>query len=189
MVSWLFYFKDIQNMKLDKSQALLLSKLLFNYRFNFRDEVDHLTEIQGLQAQLDAFLTGCSVDDDDECDDDDDECDDDDEDPEDDDDDEGEENVPPPQASQRVSAVALHDMAPPLQISTGELEFECDDEDNVDVLVNGYAEVHNATFVRRKSDTFEAWADGHWHSWNLVKVPKLWKKSFAVDIVYKVEAP
>lgn len=169
-------------MKLDKSQALLLSKIVFNHVHVYPDL--YTTDIENLLKALNQFLIddGSSVVNDDE-----DEDDQDNDDEEDDDEDEDEVDAEP-ESAHTVSASDLHDLSPALQVSEGELEFECNDENgSVDVLVNGYPEVFDTCYVLRKEKSLDVWTKGRWHSWPTVKVPKSWKKKFQVDIVYEVD--
>lgn len=160
-------------MKLNKTQALLLSKILFNYKHSYHELPPDLADgLDGILGGLDSFLTGVDATAEDQ---------DDDDDFDDDDDDDDE---PEPVATAQVEAINLHDFAPPLQVSTGELDFELDDG-TLDVLVNGYAEVGEVTYVVRNSDSLKVWENGCWHSWQVTKTPKIWKK-LKNDVVYKV---
>lgn len=171
-------------MKLDKSQALLLSKIVFNHVHVYPDL--YTTDIENLLKALNQFLIddGSSVVSDDDDEEDEDNHDDD----EDDDDDEEDEEEDEPESAHAISASDLHDLSPALQIGTGELEFECNDENgSVDVLVNGYPEVYDIGYVRRKEASIDVWSTGKWHSWPAIKVPKSWKKKLQVDVVYEVD--
>lgn len=162
-------------MQLNKTQALLLSKILFNYKHSYHElPPDILGGLDDVLSGLDAFLTGVKEE----------EKEDDHDDEEYDDDDEEDDDEPEPQPGGEVKAIDLHDFAPSLQVSTGELEFECD-EDTLDVLVNGYAEVSEVAYVVRSSDSLKVWENGCWHTWQVVKTPKIWKK-LKSDVVYKV---
>ena len=165
-------------MQLNKTQALFLSKILFNYKHTFLDTPPDIKgELEELLLKLESFLTGeefsgeYTAEDEEE---------------DEEDDDEEDDGEPEPQTSEEVKASDLHDLSPALQISTGELEFECDDE-VVDVLINGYAEVADVSYVVRKNDSLKVWENGCWHTWQVVKTPKAWKK-LKNDVVYKVVA-
>lgn len=165
-------------MQLNKTQALFLSKILFHYKLHLVDLAPHLEEdIDVLLHGLETFLTGAPPtggDADEDYDDEDDDEDDDDEDA----------AELEPLAIDEVKATDLHDLEPSLKVSTGELEFEFADE--TDVLVNGYAEVHNIKYVCRKTDSLQAWENGSgWHAWQVAKTPKSWKR-LKLDVVYRV---
>lgn len=189
-------------MRLSKSDALLLSKVLFYYgrMIHYEKAEDNQPDgFDDLLLRLEEFLTGneviekgeghsaatvTSLEDDDENDDDD----------EDGDEDEDEEEVPT--SSDKVSPSQLHELAV-VEVEAGNktisLEFEevddPDDGSTVDVLTGDGLAIEDVQLVRRTGKVIELWADdGGWHGvFEAKKLPKAWKTLFKDGVVYEVE--
>lgn len=181
-------------MQLSKSDALLLSKVLFHYEKLTRYDGDASDEFDGIYDIVDRmseFLTGEPVEsfgegsskdssdpsgDDDAS----------------DDDDDGEEM---PAAEQKISASELHEL-PTLEVEVADkvvgLEFEEVDSDGdsvVDLLL-GDGVIEDVTLLRRNGKVIEIWADVHdeiWHeSFEAKKLSKAWKVALKDGVVYEV---
>lgn len=185
-------------MQLSKSDALLLSKVLFHYEKLTRYDGDISGEFEGffdIVDRLSEFLTGVPVEppvnvliassdpdnsnegdslDDDE---------------EDDDED-------MPVAEQKILAAELHEL-PSLEVEMSNmvvsLEFEevdSDGESAVDLLL-GDGVIENVNLLRRNGKVLEVWADDSsdeiWHeSFEVKKLSKAWKLALKDGVVYEV---
>jgi hypothetical protein len=182
-------------MQLSKSDALLLSKVLFHYEKLTRYDGDISGEFEGLFDIIDRlseFLTGLPAETpvsaspppgehDDSND-------------EDNADDGEDEDVPV--AEQKILAAELHDL-PSLEVEMSNmvvsLEFEevdSDGESAVDLLL-GDGVVENVNLLRRNGKVLEIWADDSsddlWHeSFEVKKLSKAWKLALKDGVVYEV---
>ena len=187
-------------MNLTRSEALFLSKILFHYEklTHYDKEEEHIFEqILDLSDRLEEYLTGVSplsVEDKDEGssiqvkteeDLDDDEVDDDDDD---DDDETPSSSVPIPSApTDSVGAGKLHELDP-LESQSGSVEFEENDEETVDILVNMSPVIDGVSILKRTGKTLEAWSEenGTYLTLDFPKIPKPWKSILKDGVVYDV---
>jgi len=183
-------------MNLSRSEALFLSNILFHYekmtRYDKDDEYN-LQQVLGLSDKIEQFLTGESslvvqdksegsshpVDE---------SHDDLDEDEDDDDETDISAIVPVPSApTETVSGGKLHDLTP-LDSQTGSVEFEENDEETVDILVNMNPVIEGVSILKRTEKTLEAWSEdnGTYLSIQFPKVPKTWKTLLKDGVSYDV---
>jgi hypothetical protein len=182
-------------MKLDKSDAFLIHSVIFAYSnsdVTFSEEdAAHLEELQSrlrdfvLQESEHDDCGECSHDEEDEQDEQD-EYDDDDDDDEEEDLDEEEVEEPielyvTPKVASDLSQVKVE--AP--DGSTVSLEFEdVGEPDVVDVLIDDGAVIIDGVIKVTVSKDCIAVHDGdQWHPFKVSKVPKMWKKTFPVDMI------
>lgn len=183
-------------MLLNKSDALLLCKVLFHYekltRYE-RDSVEDEDDLLELMDRIEDFLTDgeASLGSDEHVDvggdvnsvlpss-------------EEEEDDDDEEVVTPPEANDKISASVLHDL-PVVEVDANDkilsLEFE-DVEGGVDILLEDVA-IEDISLLRRTGKTLEIWAENDnedfWHEiFDIKKLPKVWKLTLKDGVVYEV---
>lgn len=187
-------------MRLNKSDALLLSKVLFYYeRLTSAEKTEgrYLDGFDDLLLRLENFLISndfserseghsgenSSIDLDDEGD----------ESPDDEDDDEEEDEVPSP--DEKIAPSQLHELTVvevEVDDKTVSLEFEeveeSTEESYVDVLIGDGEVIEYVQLIRRTGKVLELWADnGGWHGvFEAKKLPKAWKNLFKDGVVYEV---
>lgn len=186
-------------MKLDKSDAFLIHSVIFAYAnsdVTFSEEdAAHLEELQSrlrdfvLQESEQDECVECSHDEDDEEENEeyDQEEDYDDEDDSDEDEDEDSESDEPielyvtPKVASDLSKVKV--VAP--DGSTVSLEFEdVDESDVVDVLIDdGAVIIDGVDKVTVGKDWISVHDGDQWHPFKVSKMPKMWKKTFPVDMI------
>jgi hypothetical protein len=166
-------------MNLSKSQALLLSKILFNHAHVYPDmfNQDCLDLLQALNRFLvDDGSLNKSMDED--------------EDEDDEDDTEEDEEVEPPEAEDTVTCDELHEL-PTVASAEGELEFESPEEDALDLLVAGAVVHEGVEFLKREDKTLEVWvSDGDVLSlrqYTVKRFPKAWTKLLKTGVVYGLD--
>jgi hypothetical protein len=183
-------------MNLSRSEALFLSKILFHYeKMTYHDKEDeHIFEqLLEISDRIEEFLTGvapapleikgegssCTHDE---------SLDDEDEEGDDDEDETPSANVPIPSApTDSVSAGKLHDLDP-LESQSGSVEFEENDEETVDILVNMSPVIDGVSILKRTGKTLEAWSEenGTYLTLDFPKIPKPWKSILKDGVVYDV---
>jgi len=160
-------------MLLNRTEALLLSKILFHYEKSFRYDPASSNELGGLfelADKLEEFLTdekpaSANVD---KAGDIETEADD----------------IPDPQ--EKVSSVSLHDLSP-IDAASGSFEFEEVESGEVDALLNGEIVCECVTLIKRSGKTLELWSeDGDGCLLELKKLTKLWKATLKDGLVYEV---
>lgn len=182
-------------MNLSRSDALFLSKILFHYEkiTHYDKEDEHILEqIQDLSDRIEEFLTGVVADFEAKEGSSSSEVDSEDEDDEDEDEDDEDEpvasSVPIPSApTDSVSAGKLHDLDP-LESQSGSVEFEENDEETVDILVNMSPLIDGVSILKRTGKVIEAWSEenGTYLTLEFPKVPKPWKSLLKDGVVYDV---
>jgi hypothetical protein len=203
-------------MKLSKHDALALAKVLHAHGVGGPlaginvEKTEHQETLEYLAERLDEFLLSGAECDEDCCEGDEDEEAEDDageeeEDPGEEDEEDDEESGEGDESSEEddeeeldpdcwVSAGDLHDLKA-VKTTAGSLEFEApedadsDDEDTVDVLVDGYHEC-TVTHVRRKGKKLEVRRadNGEWVTFNVTKYPSGWAKVLPLNELAEVEA-
>jgi hypothetical protein len=171
-------------MNLSKSQALLLSKILFSHAHVYPDmfNQDCLDLLHALNRFLvdDGSLNKSMVDEDDD-------EDEDDEDGTDEDDDEG---VEPPEVEDTVTYDELHEL-PAVTSAEGELEFESPEEDALDLLLAGAVVHEGVEFLKREDKTLEVWVNEgdalSLHQYTVKRFPKAWTKLLKTGVVYGLD--
>ena len=188
-------------MNLTRSEALFLSKILFHYEklTHYDKEEEHIFEqLFDLSDRLEEYLTGevsshvydkeegssSQTDESEE----DDDLEEDEDDEEDDEEELSASSAPIPSApTDSVSAGKLHDLNP-LESQSGSVEFEENDEESVDILVNMSPLIDGVSILKRSGKTLEAWSEenGTYLTLEFPKVPKPWKTLLKDGVVYDV---
>jgi len=174
-------------MKLDKSQALLLSKIVFTYAHMYPDMFSE--NAQKLLNELNAFLVDDDSLEDDEDDEEEDESENDESESGEDDEDEEDEEFDPPEHTAEIEAAVLHNLSP-VEVEDFSLEFEVVEvrgHQSVDVLLSGDVEHSDVQYIQRTSKTVEFWENGAWTQYPVKKFSKDWKNALKLSIVYLVK--
>jgi hypothetical protein len=187
-------------MFLNRSDALLLHKVLFHYEKMMNCDQsfgDVLDELSALNEKIEEYLvsdssqtasvftqdkSGVQVSSDHDDDDDDDDLDED----ETDDAEDGKSQEKMPEASHTLSCSTLHDL-PPLETDHGLLEIENED-DEVNLLIDGdFYDDLAVSLVKRVGKSIDIWvASNEKYVFELRKLNKEWKKVLVDGLVYKV---
>ena len=151
-------------MNLNKSQALLLSKVLFNHAHVYPDMFNE--KMQDLLTRLNEFLVGDEAE------------------AEDDEEDEAEDPV----HGDKISVSDLVDLSA-VNAEGFHLEFEASEggKPAVDVLLDSEVELEGVRFIRRGVDCIEFWHDASWVAFPVKKFSKEWKTTLAQSVIYFTE--
>jgi hypothetical protein len=185
-------------MKLSKTAALFLYKVLYHYSATYRSlSSDDLETLDHLTSEIEYFLMNPSEEDhqdsddfEDDSEEEDCESDDDDEEEEDVDDDE-EENDEVIDSTATVPVDVLIDL-PPLRVSASghkyTLEFESVGKDSeIDVILDeGSVIIESVTHVKVEDNALSFYTDNGWEKYDVKRLPKLWMKHLKADNVYSI---
>ncbi len=198
-------------MKITKKEAVELSKALHQYQYTGGQLIssDHLDTLIALNERLEEYLVAEVEETDEEVEEDEDSEEDsssesDEEDDEDkaeseeasDDADAEEDDEEELEADYLVEGDALHNLIG-AKSTDGTIEFELidmhdvegdDDDQRVDLVLEGYTEINDVTHVRRKSKELHVRdADGEWTIFEVSKFPKSWTSTFPLGGLVEVE--